>query len=156
MKSIVDVKSTQLAQRIQKWIAAAAIFVSCLALVTSLVSTHNAAIPRGRDGTLEGELFTLGLLEWMLPLIAAEPLVTAFMLSVGLLGLINYLIREGVPPSNEVQRVLSQTARAISVTANFSTRGQRWLATAINLLCALAALAPTYVLFRLAAGGGTW
>ncbi len=156
IKSLIDMKSARLAQRIQKWIAAAAIFISCLALVSSLVSTHNAAIPRGPGGVLERDLVTLGALDWMLPIIAAEPLLTAVVVSVALLGLINYFIGDGPSYFNEVQRVLSQFARAIAVTTKRSTRAQRWIATGLNLIFALAALVPCYVLFRLVLGGGAW
>lgn len=157
IKAQIDVKSANLSQRVQKWIATAAIFVSTLALISSLVSTHNAAILRGADGKPKSELIALGSLDWFLPGLAAEPIVTAGLVAICLMSIISSLNLGGTAVLyNRAQRVLSQSARAFAVTFSVSTAGQRFVATLGNLLIGLLALGICYIQFRFIGGGGQW
>lgn len=157
IRASIDVASTRLAQRLQKWIAAAAIFVSCLSLVTSLVSAHNGALPRTPDGKLSGQVIVLGSLDWFLPWMAGSPLITASIVSFGLLMIVAFIIKNGLSGlSNGVQRVASQGSRAAAVTLCESTFGQRVVAVFLNLSFAAVAGLICYCLFRLVLGGGYW
>lgn len=116
VKASIDVAGTKLGQRVQMAIAFTATLISSIALVSSLVSTYNAVLPRPSFMAPTGAL-QLGGGETIIPLMAGSPLLVGLGVAAALLGLISFFFADGSSGLfNRLQRTYSQLMRAVAVT----------------------------------------
>lgn len=156
VKASIDVEATKTTQRVQLSIAAVTLTVSSMALVSSIVGTHNAALPRTQSGEVIGAV-SLGLVGDFLLLAGGQPLVVGLVVVLVLLGFIGFFLADGgAGLYNAPQRIISQLARAASVSLVGSPRWQRVCAMALQGMAGLSALGMSLLLLWVIAEGGGW
>lgn len=154
IRASIDVNSTRLAQKIQVAIALPTMFIASTALVSSLVSTHNGALAKVKEGLAPGTIGLGGLDGWV-PTLASNPALTGFSVMVALLVVIAYFLLDGrAGVYNRTQRWFSQLGRALAVTF-FDSLLLHWLFMLVYhiILIGLTLLA-TFYCFNLVLNGG--
>ncbi|KQN34769.1 hypothetical protein ASG37_15725 [Sphingomonas sp. Leaf407] len=156
IKASIDVTAAQKTQAIQLCIAGVAAFLSAISVVGSLVSANNGSLARTPQGMPDGGIgFSSGgnfiaLLAWN-PFLAGGigALVLYFLVSISLVDGRAGLFGAG-------QRVISQFARAASVSWGKSPRRQLYIDLAVHAVAALLSLAPVLGCLWILVGAPGW
>ena len=130
IKAKIDVSATSKTQFVQLALAFSATFLSALSVVGSLTSARNSSLARAADGRpIDGVVISYGIS--LLRFLAWNPFFTASAMAVLLLGIVAFTLADGKAGLfNRAQRVISQIARAASISLAEGSRkqvGLNWL-----------------------------
>lgn len=140
VKASVDVASAKQSQRVQMILAGGGTFISMASLATSLVNAHNG-VSRAWDEAKAGYV-GIEVPEGARRFLVSNPLLAGALAAIVLLLPVSYVLADGEGGLfNSFQRVVSQHARAVSVSLADDDGAAYWLDVGIHALCVVASFA---------------
>jgi len=137
VKASVDVASAKQSQRVQMILAGGGTFISMASLATSLVNGHNGVARAWEEP--RSHYVGLEVPEGLLRFLVSNPLLAGALAAIALLVAVSYVLADGEGGLfNPFQRVISQHARAASVSLGKTDLAAYWWDVGFHVLCVLA------------------
>ena len=137
VKASIDVASAKQSQRVQMILAGGGTFISMASLATSLVNGHNGVARAWEEP--RSHYVGLEVPEGLLRFLVSNPLLAGALAAIALLVAVSYVLADGEGGLfNPFQRVISQHARAASVSLGKTDLAAYWWDVGFHVLCVLA------------------
>lgn len=139
VKASIDVAAAKQSQRVQMVLAGGGTFISMASLATSLVNAHNGVSRAWNEA--QSKYVGIEVPEGYRRFLVSNPLLAGALAAIVLLMAVSYVLADGEGGLfNPFQRVVSQHARAASVSlAKTDLAAYRW-DVGLHVLCVLASL----------------